>query len=181
MCRKIYLSFLLLPALSTGCAGGPNAEGGAVVGGLTGAGVGAILGRGPGALIGAGAGALAGGLLGNEVDKSQQRRAGQAYAQAQAAANQRALQLPDVVAMVNSGVSEGVVIGQIRSTGTVYNLSANDILYLRSNNVSDGIISEMQATAYRPQRVYTTAPPVVLYDPPPPPVGVGVVVTNRRW
>jgi uncharacterized protein YcfJ len=181
MSRKLLFSFLLLPALCTGCAGGPNAEGGAIAGGLIGAGTGALIGRGPGALIGAGAGALAGGLLGNEVDKSQQRKATQAYAQAQAAANQRALQLPDVVAMANSGVSDGLIIGQIRSTGTVYNLSANDILYLRGNHVSESVIAEMQATGYRPQRVYTTAPPVVVYDPPPPPVGVGVVVTNRRW
>jgi hypothetical protein len=115
------------------------------------------------------------------VDKSQQRRQTQAFAQAQAAANQRALQLPDVVAMANSGVSEGIIIGQIRSTGTIYNLSGNDIVYLRNNNVSDAVISEMQSTAYRPQRVYSSAPPVVVVDTPPPAVGVGVVYRSRGW
>jgi hypothetical protein len=180
MSGKLFCSFLLLPALCTGCAGGPNAEGGAVAGGLIGAGTGALLGRGPGALIGAGAGALAGGLIGNSVDERQAQKRAQAAAQAQAVANQRALQLPDIVNLTASGTNEQIIINQIRSTGTVYNLSANDIMYLRTNRVSDGVIAEMQATAYRPQRVYMSAPPppVVVYDTPPA-VGVGVVYRSR--
>jgi uncharacterized protein YcfJ len=183
MSRKLYFLFLVLPALSsTGCAGGPNAEGGAIAGGLIGAGTGALLGRGPGALIGAGAGALAGGLIGNSVDEKQAQRRQQAAVQAQAVANQRALQLPDVVNMVRAGNSDAIVIGQIRSTGTVYNLSPYDINYLHQNGVSDLVIAEMQATATRlPQRVYTTAPPVVVVDQPPPAVGVGVVYRTRGW
>jgi hypothetical protein len=180
MSRKLLYSFLMLPALCTGCAGGPNAEGGAVAGGLIGAGTGALIGRGPGALIGAGAGALAGGLIGNSVDQKQAQNRAQAAAQAQAVANQRALQLPDIVNMAATGTSDAIIINQIRSTGTVYNLSANDILYLRQNHISDVVISEMQATAYRTQRVYAPAPPpVVIVDQPPPPVGVGVVFHSR--
>jgi uncharacterized protein YcfJ len=179
MSRKLFCTFLLLPALCIGCAGGPNAEGGAIIGGLTGAGIGALAGRGPGALIGAGAGALAGGLIGNSVDERQSQKRAQAAAQAQAVANQRALQLPEIVNLTASGTSEAIIINQIRTTGTVYNLSVNDINYLRSNHVGDSVIAEMQATAYRPQRVYTTAPPpVVVYDTPPA-VGVGVVYHSR--
>jgi len=179
MSRKRFIPLWLLPALlACGCEGGPNATGGALAGGAIGAGTGALIGRGPGALIGAGVGAVTGAVVGNSIDERKARQNSQAVAQAQAAANQRALQLPEVVNLTASGASDPIIINQIRSTGTVYNLSANDILYLRSNRVSDVVISEMQATAYRPQRVYTSAPPVVVYDPPPP-VGVGVVYRSR--
>jgi hypothetical protein len=180
MSRKLIYSFLLLPAfLACGCEGGPNAVGGAMAGTAIGAGTGALIGRGPGALIGAGVGGLTGALVGNSVDERQARRHEQVAVQAQAAANQRALQLPDIVNLTASGASDQIIINQIRSTGTVYNLSANDIMYLRSSRVSDPVIAEMQSTAYRPQRVYTTSPPpVVVYDPPPA-VGVGVVYHSR--
>jgi hypothetical protein len=175
-----WVGCAMLPAvLACGCAGMSNADRGTVGGGLLGAGVGAAIGSaakapGAGALIGAGAGALIGGAAGEAKDRKE----------AQAVAAQRAtvLRMEDIVYMTQSHVSDGVIINQIRTTGALYNLSANDIAYLKSQGVSDAVVAEMQATAARPVRQVYTAQPVYVVEPPPPPVSVGVGVGfGRRW
>jgi Glycine zipper len=172
------LKCAVLPALlACGCSGMNNADRGTVGGGLLGAGAGAAIGSaahapGIGALIGAGTGALIGGAVGDAKDRKEQA----AVAQAQA---QRAPRLEDIAYMAQSHISDGVIINQIRTTGAVYNLTATDIGWLKSQGVSDEVVSEMQATAVRyPRRVYVV-------DPPPPPVAVGVGVgftsRSRGW
>jgi hypothetical protein len=155
---------------------------------LTGAGLGAAAGAlvggqhgkaGAGALVGSALGAVAGGLTGAAVDNAEHK------AEARAAARQVA-SLHDVVTLTQSGVSDDVIINQIRTGGVVYNLSAQDIVYLNNNGVREPVIRELQATAYRPPRhVYTAVPVaqpvyVVRPVPPPPPVGVGVGFTYIR-
>jgi hypothetical protein len=157
-----------------------NTETGALAGGGLGAVVGALAGgprhAGVGALIGAGAGAAAGALTGAAVDKSERKAAERA-----AALRNPPLSLEDVARLTASGASDDIIIGQIRSTGSVYFLTAEQIIWLQNNGVRDPIIREMQATATRPRRVYTAVPvqPVYVVDPypPPPPVGFGVGVT----
>lgn len=73
---KFLTAVLLVSGVS--CAAGPNAQTGAVLGGLGGAAVGGIIGhqsgRGlEGAAIGAGAGAIGGGLIGNAQDQRNER------------------------------------------------------------------------------------------------------------
>jgi hypothetical protein len=156
-----------------------NTEAGAGTGGLIGAGTGALIGQasghtGAGALIGAGVGALTGGLIGNAVDKSEEKAA-------IAAANApHGLGITDVASMAQAHVSDDVIISQIRATDSAFKLSSNDIVWLKQSGVSDGVIQEMQATAYRyPRRVY--AEPVYVVEPPPPvSVGVGFGY-GRRW
>jgi hypothetical protein len=157
-----------------------NTETGALAGGGLGALVGALAGgprhAGVGALIGAGAGAAAGALTGAAVDKSERKAAERA-----AALQNPPLSLEDVARLTASGASDDIIIGQIRSTGSVYFLTAEQIIWLQNSGVRDPIIREMQATATRPRRVYTAVPvqPVYVVDPypPPPPVGIGVGVT----
>jgi hypothetical protein len=99
------------------------------------------------------------------------------------------LSLVDIAQMAQQHISDAVIIGQIRSTGSVYRLSPPDIQWLKENGVSDAVIMEMQATANRyPRRVYSATPvytqPVYVVEPPPPPppVGVGVGVGYvGRW
>jgi hypothetical protein len=111
---------------------------------------------------------LLGGAIGNDVDKEKARQ------ERIAAAEARHLNITDVASMAQQHVSDGIIINQIRTTGSVYNLTADEIVWLRQQGVSEAVIAEMQATAYRPvRRVYTPAP-VVVYEPPPPPVSVGV-------
>ena len=95
--------------------------------------------------------------------------------------------MTDIVQMANGQVSDAVIIGQIRSTGSSYTLSPTDIQWLKNNSVSDGVILEMQQTAGRrpvvygrPRPVYVVEEPV--YVGPPPVVGVGFSYGHgRRW
>ena len=113
-------------------------------------------------------GGLLGGAIGNDVDKEKARQ------ERIAAAEARHLNITDVASMAQQHVSDAIIINQIRTTGSVYNLTADEIVWLRQQGVSEAVIAEMQATAYRPvRRVYTPAP-VVVYESPPPPVSVGV-------
>src|SRR5581483_6470126 len=133
---------------------------------------------GAGAAIGAAVGGVSGGLIGNEVEQSENRtKAEIAAAQAQAAPVRGPLGLAEVAQMAQQGISDAVIIGQIRSTRSVYNLNPNDIAWLKSQNVSDAVVMEMQATASRVVpaggRVYARpyGPDVVYVQPyyPPPP------------
>jgi hypothetical protein len=176
---------MLLPVLlAYGCSSMNDTEKGAVTGGAIGAGTGALLGSlthhtGAGALIGGGIGALSGGLIGNAVDQSKKEQDAK-LAAATAPPPQAPLQLVDIARMAQEHVSDDIIINQIRTTRSVYApLTTDQILWLRQQGVSETIIREMQATAYRyPRRVYTEAP-VVVYEPAPPPVAVGLGVGMR--
>jgi hypothetical protein len=183
MTSSRILSGALLPVLlAGGCSSLSHTENGALAGGAIGAGTGALIGNmtghaGGGALIGAGVGALSGGLIGHAVDDSERK----SVAAAQAS---HPLGMVDVVQMAQSHVSDDLIISDIRSSGSVFHLSAQDTIWLKQNGVSDRVVQEMMATAYRyPRRVYSTAPActqaVYVVDPPPPvAVGVGFGYTH---
>jgi hypothetical protein len=172
---------LLFPALlACGCSSLSHTENGTLAGGAIGAGTGALIGHalghtGGGALIGAGVGALSGGLIGHAADQTEKK------AVAAAAQAGHPLGLVDVVQMVQSHVTDDVIINQIRATGSVFHLSAQDTIWLKQNGVSDVVVTEMMATATRyPGRYYTATPvygaPAYVVEGPPPPVAVGVGV-----
>jgi outer membrane lipoprotein SlyB len=182
MTKTRTLKSAVLPLiLACGCSSLSHTENGALAGGAIGAGTGAVVGHalgntGAGALVGAGVGALSGGLIGHAVDNSEKKA--EAVAQAR-----HAMGMVDVVQMVQSHVSDELVINEIRSTGSVFHLSAQDTIWLKQNGVSDPVIQEMMATAYRyPRRAYSAAPvygePVYVVEQPPP-VGVGVGFVGR--
>jgi hypothetical protein len=156
---------------------------GAGLGGVGGAIVGSAVGRpGVGAAIGAGLGGATGALVGNSEDRHEERQEARAAAVAQA----RALGLTDVAQMSRQGVPDDIIINQIRTSPTAFQLSGTDIVWLRENHVSDAVIREMQLTAARPpRRVYTEVPvyePGVVVVEPAPPVSIGFGYTRyRRW
>lgn len=180
--RPLRLVVLLLLGLGSGCASMSNTDKGVLAGGGIGAGTGALIGRasghtGLGAAVGGIIGAVSGGLVGNAVDEAK------AEARAAAAANppRAPLQPVEIVQMAQQRIDDGIIISQIRNTGSVYHLSAQDIVWLNQNGVSEPVIREMQATAGRPVgRVQVVRPvypaPVYVVEPPPPPVRVGVGV-----
>jgi osmotically inducible lipoprotein OsmB len=183
---RVLLGGALLPAVfGSGCQSMSNTETGALAGGGIGAAAGALA-AGPrhagiGALVGAGIGAAAGALTGKAVDNSEKKAAAREAAL-------RAISLEDIARLTASGTSDEVIINQIRASGTIYSLTAEQLIWLQNNGVREPVIREMQATATRPRRVYTAVPvqPVYVVDPypPPPPVGVGVGVTyvgGRHW
>ena len=176
--RRWRFRLLMLAALiplfpMLGCASN-NTDRGLLTGGALGAVVGAIAG-GPrhalgGALVGGAVGAAAGGLTGAAIDNSEKKMAVRQ-------ANQRALALQDVVALTASGLSDEVIVSQIRNGGAVYNLSADEVIWLKNSGVREPVISYMQATAgmvpvYGGQPVYVVQPP--------PPVGFGVGIRVGR-
>jgi hypothetical protein len=121
------------------------------MGALTGAAIGGRGHAGPDALIGAAAGALAGGLIGNSADREQEARM-----QAQAPPGYVAVvpsqptivpspptSIAEVKSMAKAGVSDDVIISQIRNTRTIYHLAAADVIALRDAGVSDKVLNFM--------------------------------------
>jgi hypothetical protein len=189
MNRRLTTLIILVPAaLLSGCASMTPTERGVAGGGLIGAGTGALVGKavgntGAGAVIGAAAGAVSGGLIGNEIERSERRTEAKLAAQAQPPAGP--LGLTDVVQLSQSQVSDSVIVSQIRASGSVYQLSSNDTIWLKQQGVSDVVVQEMLATAHRPpRRVYSPTPviarPVYVVEPPPPVIGIGIGYRPRR-
>ena len=168
-------TWMLLWIPVAGCA---THEGtGAAVGGLMGAGTGAIIGKaagntGAGALLGAGVGALTGAAIGNSEDRREHR---EAVAAAHAAPASGPMSTNDVIKLTQSGVSETTIIKQIQSTRTVFQLSPDDVVSLKSYGVNDNVINAMLDSSRRPARQVIYERPVIIREyAPPPPIGVGI-------
>src|SRR6266852_5911092 len=124
---RVLVGVILQAFIASGCSSMSNTEKGVGAGGLIGAGTGALIGHatghtGAGALIGAGIGALSGGLIGNAVDESDKKT--DAKIAAAAAAQQGPMGITDVVYLAQQHVTDDVIITQIRSTQSVFHLSA---------------------------------------------------------
>ena len=150
--------------LAVGAATG-NPRTGAAVGGLLGAGTGA--------------------LVGNDVDRQERRdrEIQQAVATADAQAQQQRMGLTDVVHLAQQGHDDQVIINQIRSSGSTFQLAASDLDYLKNSGVSARVIAEMQA-ARSPlaTRVVSPRTTTVIYEPvyAPPPVFIGPAYCRPR-
>jgi surface antigen len=192
----VGLAILATAPFLTGCSTMSNTGKGALAGGAIGAGSGAIISEatggkaGPGAVIGGLAGALIGGAVGNEQDRREREALQEQARQANAAPP---MGVADVMQWTKEGRSDDVIINQIRTTNSTYQLSTEDVRLLSSNGVSDRVIMEMQnrrPDAYPRGRwvhgppgpvIYAPARPVYIVHPPPPPppaFGVGVHVSN---
>jgi uncharacterized protein YcfJ len=196
---SLSLAVVAAGLVLTGCEtpeGTPDRTGtGALAGGALGATTGAIIGNqsgraGEGALIGGAIGAITGGLIGHSMDQEEQARlraqAPQTYTRVEQG---QPLGLADVKAMAKAGVSDDVIISQIRTSRTIYRLSAADIIDLHNCGVSQKVIDYMINT---PNTAGTTAvqveTAVVAQPPPPPPTetfvvapGPGYVWVGGEW
>ena len=162
---------------------------GALLGGVAGALAGAAIGKNnhntaAGALIGGAAGVVTGAAVGSVMDEKERARAyqyqQQQYQQQQAIQMAHAVSIPDVLAMTRSGVSDDVIINQIRRNGMERKVDTSDVITLHKEHVSNAVITAMQQSAgpvavsavqpVQPVPVY--AQPVVVegypYAPPPP-------------
>lgn len=54
--------------------------------------------------------------------------------------------LVDLVPLIESGISESIVVEQVRQAGRPYDLSINDLLYLKQNGVGESTIVALMAT-----------------------------------
>jgi hypothetical protein len=151
MVRLLMTSVLLMCACSAaGCRSPYYADRGALAGGLTGAGVGAAIGdasgnAGPGALIGAAIGTIAGNTIGGNIDADLARS--QAEVEARMGRQMSgAVTSQDVIAMTQAGLSEDVIATHVRASGVAQSPGVNDLIFLRSNGVSDRVIQALQQT-----------------------------------
>lgn len=181
-CHVLGLSILTAAVMLTGCEtpyGTPDRTGtGALAGGAIGAFSGAVLGgrhAGEGALIGGAIGAITGGLIGHSMDQEEQERLrAEAPATYTRVEQGQPLAVADVKAMSSAKVGDDVIISQIQSTHSVYNLSAADIIDLHNANVSEKVINYMINTSNTASA--SPPPPDAAPQAPPPPQSEPVVV-----
>lgn len=158
---------LVLIGLSLGCRSPYYADRGAAMGGLTGAGVGAAVGHASGntaagAAIGTAVGALSGALVGHGLDEV--RAENEALIE-QRLADQRAgtTTASDVVSMTRAGLSDEVIANHIHSQGLAQPMTAGQLISLKQNGVSDGVLRAMQEASATPAAVGVPATtPVVV-------------------
>jgi len=138
--RKITILALLLTVFAYGCESlDTDTKKGVAIGALSGAAIGGIIGHnddehgGEGAAIGAAAGALAGGLIGNAMDD----RAG---------SGSSFLSVIEIADMAQDGVPSNIIIDEIIRTKSKYNLTIEQIDYLRSKGVEGKVVDYMLTT-----------------------------------
>ena len=152
--RTSVLALVVCGSLgSVGCESMNHTEKGAAIGGAlgtaTGLGLGALTGS-PrtGAVIGGLAGAGIGGLAGSEKDDKERHERdvinANAVATAQAQAQQQRLGVADIMHMAQQGHDDTVIINQIRTTNSTFQLAPSDLDMLKNNGVSARVIAEMQ-------------------------------------
>jgi outer membrane lipoprotein SlyB len=181
--KKQALVCLLAASLAvlTGCVNPDgtqnNTAGGALIGGALGAITGAVIGGprngGAGALIGAAAGAIGGGLIGNSMDQEQNARLRAQAPETYVKVDQgQPLSVADVKALAKAGISEDVIISQIKTSRSVYHLSVADIIDLRDSGVSDKVVNFMINTpsVIGGSSAASSTTTVVYQAPPPAPV-----------
>ena len=186
----VLAGLVALSAGAGGCSTMDNTTKGAGIGGALGAGAGTLIGAATGnpktgavvgGLLGAGTGAAVGnGMDREDKERREERQTAVAVAQASAQASQQRLGVIEVVNMVRAGHDEQVIINQVRSSGSTFQLSPGDLDFLKDNNVPPRVIIEMQnarpaPVAYdrRPRTVVVREQPTVVYQEPPPVVFVG--------
>ncbi|MDQ7779462.1 MAG: hypothetical protein RDV41_07100 [Planctomycetota bacterium] len=67
----------------------------------------------------------------------------------------------DVARLAAAGVGDDVIVLKIKADGAVFDLSTDDILYLKSAKVSDEVIAAMLMTSVGPAAVPLAVPPAV--------------------
>jgi hypothetical protein len=69
--------------------------------------------------------------------------------------------LVDIVRLSKSGLSEALITDQIKTSNQSYDLSANDLVYLKENGVNDAIVKELLATKAKAVALPAVAAPAV--------------------
>ncbi len=142
--NKLFLMSLIMPFLFCGCqTTKTRAVEGAAIGGILGAGAGYAIGQAThhgaeGAGIGAAVGAISGTLIGSQIEKpNPSGSSADPY-------NPKQMSIQEVVELSRQGIHPEVIIDRIRLTNSKFNLTPQDIEYLREEGVSEKVINAMQ-------------------------------------
>jgi len=137
---------LAITVFSVGCEStGENTKRGAIGGALLGSIAGGVIGHQSGhgvegALIGGGVGAVTGGLIGDRIDTREAR------SKEQILTSGEKLGISDVIVLAKSGIGDDAIIDKIAKTGSVYNLSVEEIETLKKEGVSNRVLNYMMNT-----------------------------------
>ncbi|HUJ08708.1 MAG TPA: glycine zipper domain-containing protein [Verrucomicrobiae bacterium] len=153
MIRSICLlaiAALLMVGCETPEGGYDRTSTGALTGGAIGAGTGAIIGNyaghntAEGAAIGGALGLLTGGIIGHAMDEQQREILERQSPQTMQRVEQgQPLGLADIKALAKAGISDEVIISQIRNSHVVYRLTTAEIIDLKDAGVSNRVIDFM--------------------------------------
>lgn len=171
-----FIAVSILIISITGCwtpQGRPDyTASGALAGGATGAVVGSMTRNpGSGAIVGGAVGAVIGSIIGHGMDQAQEAQLrAQAPQTLQRIEKGEPLTTADVEALTKSGISDDLIISQIRNSRTVYYLTAAEIIALKNAGVSDRVIDFMintrtQVGSAQVSGVEGQAPPAPLPEP----------------
>lgn len=161
---------------------------GTLIGGATGAVIGSMTrNHAAGAAVGTAVGAILGGLVGHSLDQQQEEllRA-QAPQTLKRVEQGQPLSVSDVQALASAGISDELIISQIRNSRTVYSLNTADIIRLKNNGVSETVIDFMINTQTQTDSTYVTGvvgpiPPAPLPDPRYEPPGPDYFWVAGTW
>ncbi len=167
-------------------------ERGAVNGGLAGAILGGIAGHqkgdtAEGVAIGALVGAVAGGAIGNADDRqARENYQYQLYRQQQLAQQQQlqqarlqqAISIGDAITMTRSGISDNLIISQIRTSGVQQKIGVQEIVMLHQNGVSEPVIQAMQTAPIGGTSIAAQTTPTITYPAVPQPSST--IIVERR-
>lgn len=136
--KKFAIAIVFLAFTSAGCETlDTGAKQGAAIGAATGAVLGGVIGHQDdehgveGAAIGAAAGAVAGGLIGKATDGK---------------GSKKQLSVTEVAEMTQKGIPGNIIIDEMRRTKSKFNLSVDQIDYLRENGVEGRVVDYMLET-----------------------------------
>jgi len=142
--KSIQLS-LICAICFFGCA--TKTQTGALTGGALGVGVGALAGGGSGALIGGAVGTIGGALVGSAMDAQDRENMEQNQPKTMNRINQgQPLTINDIVALSKEGIKDDTIIKLIDKTDSTYDLSTNQVIYLKNHGVSQKVINYMIST-----------------------------------
>ena len=175
--RTTVLTLLIVTVAVTsiGCRSPYHSDRLALFGGLSGAGLGASIGQASGksaegALLGAALGSLTGAVVGDHMDEMEARN--QALIQERLGRRLAgAVRMEDVIAMSQAGLSDDVIRTHIAAHGVARPPTAQDLIILKQQGVSNAAINAMQTPPPRPAPAPAAPRPVVVeehyYVPPP--------------
>ena len=184
-CLVIVAAGLLLVGCQTPYGQPDRTASGALLGGMIGAGTGALIGNysghrtAGGAAIGGVLGALTGGIIGNAMDQQQREvLARRNPTTLQRVEQGQPLGLADIKALAKAGVSDEVIISQIRASRTAYHLTTAEIIDLKDSGVSQKVIDFMINTPNGLNAPPPASTPTATVSPPPSTVVADPVVVS---
>lgn len=118
---------------------------GGVLGAAAGAGIGSLSGNaGVGAGIGAAVGAISGGIIGSQIEKKPPQEPAAQLGAAVQDTSATQMSILQVIELSKQGTPDDVIIDRIKKSNSKFNLTSEDIDYLKKQGISQKVIDAMK-------------------------------------